>query len=820
MGIFSGKTKVYVGISNSRLYETEDIPNSIKDSTAGYIKDIGEGKNNDNYITDYNRLAIEDSVVMGIKKAFKFANKDTNNYVKYDSTEVAFINPETIEIELENKILSKARTIYPEAEINYYSYAYLDMAHIVKVALDKDYNWNSYNNTMEFDGLNGWLYSIDITLADIQEEPSLGNSFASGETATRIKDTSRPFKPFIYEENIEEKFLIKFMPKYTKSITNTKRVYKDKTLDEVTKEENESTVNSDDKPIDESSTVYKTNNINETVNVYDDPTDSNIEITETITELSELSYGSIKQKTRYFKDYINELPADLPVIDGESPTPELSPSLIDYIDKINNGEITPDSLEGNLVTLISLRIDSNTNKHIIVSDFSDTGLEGTIAEGIRELLYSKVISGFIPALHIKVDDEVLKPEDEEWRTNNIYAKRLSIKLNGLYEKITESMENDRDKVRHCYIQFGVNIESDNNLEIKYMYDYFSNELNGEAGSNAKAISLRTTSTRDVITWDSISKGVINKAITSEYVNETQNNNIALYKRISDTECEYIIVLDYGRKCTVSGSTFGGGKQGKASEDSFTLLPIDYYLMNTSIKGFKNKEHFIYRCMYIEFLTYVKVKSKWYQTGAFKALAVIVGAVIIYVTGGSGSYLSALLVSAATAYAIEVAIKVAIKAFGPKYGRYIAIAIGIIALGKGFNGAAAASAAGANVTKILSAFLMNAKTYLSIANQFLNQSTQALGIERQEEMEDKNRELQAFKEQTAVLLGSRVNDVSYQVNRNYISSYIVFGSIDDITEQFLDLNKIDTCIQYVHNCIDYLISIPTIDESVSGILGVK
>lgn len=820
MGIFSGKTKVYVGISNSRLYETEDIPNSIKDSTAGYIRDIGEGKNNDNYIADYNRLAIEDSVVMGIKKAFKFANKDTNNYVKYDSTEVAFINPETIESELEDKILSKARTIYPEAEINYYNYAYLDMAHIVKVALDKDYNWNSYNNTMQFDGLNGWLYSIDITLADIQEEPSLGNSFASGETATRDKDTSRPFKPFIYEENVEEKFLIKFMPKYTKSITNIKRVYRDKTLDEVTKEENESIINSDNKPIDESSTIYETNNINETVNVYDDPTDSNIEITETITEVSELSYGSIKQKTRYFKDYINELPADLPVIDGESPTPELSPSLIDYIDKINNGEITPDGLEGNLVTLISLRIDSNTNKHIIVSDFSDTGLEGTIAEGIRELLYSKVISGFIPALHIKVNDESLKPGDEEWKTNNIYAKRLSIKLNGLYEKITESMENDRDKVRHCYIQFGVNIESNNNLEIKYMYDYFSNELNGEASSNAKAISLRTTSTRDVITWDSISKGVINKAIISEYVNETQNNNIALYKRISDTECEYIIVLDYGRKCTVSGSTFGGGKQGKASEDSFTLLPIDYYLMNTSIKGFKNKEHFIYRCMYIEFLTYVKVKTKWYQTGAFKALAIIVGAVIIYVTGGSGSYLSALLVSAATAYAIEVAIKVAIKAFGPKYGRYIAIAIGIIALGKGFNGAAAASAAGANMTKILSAFLMNAKTYLSIANQFLNQSTQALGIERQEEMEDKNRELQAFKEQTAVLLGSRVNDVSYQVNRNYISSYIVFGSIDDITGQFLDLNKIDTCIQYVHNCIDYLISIPTIDESVSGILGVK
>lgn len=823
MGLFSGKTKTYVGISNSRMFETEDIPNSIKDSTAGYIKDIGENKNNGNYITDYNRLAMEGSIVMNIKKAFNFIKSDNDNYVRYDSNELNIINPETLENDLINKILYKARLIYPQAEINYYNYEYLDMAHIVKVALDKDYNWNSYDNTMKFNGLNGWLYSIDITLSEMQEEPSLGNSFVSGETATRVKDTSKPFKSFIYEENIRDKFLIKFMPKYTKSITNTKKVYKDKTLDEVTLEEESSITNSDDKPIEESSTIYETNIMNETVNTYDDPNDSNIEITETITGILELSYGNIKQKTRYLEDYINYLPEDLPVIDGESPTPELTPSLVEYINRVNNGEIEPDSLNGNLIVLISLKIDSETNKHFIVSDYSDTGIEGEIAVGIKELIYSSSISDFMPAIHIKVNDEALKKEDDEWRMNNLYAKRLGIKLNGLYGKITESMKNDRDKIRHAYIQFGVNIASENRLEMKYVCDFFADQLAGESSSSAKSLILKTTSTTDKISWDSVSITTVDKVITTDYVNESNvsngstfsRTNIVIYKRISSTQCLFLYVPNYKRECNVTNS-----KKGTTSEDSFTLLPLNYSIMKDSIKGFINKEHFLYRCIYIEFLTYVKVKQKWYQTGAFKALAIIVGAVIIYATGGAGSYLSALLVSAVTTIAIDIAIKIAIDVFGPKYGRYIAIALTIIALGKGFNGASAASAAGANMTKILSAFLMNAKTYISVANQFLNQSTQALGVERQEEMDDKNRELQAFKEQTAVLLGSRVNDVSYQVNRNYISSYITFGSIDDITNQFLDLNKIDTCIQYIHNYVEYLISTPTIDESVSAILGIK
>lgn len=820
MGILSGKTKTYRGLSNSRLYATEDIPNSIKDSTAGYIKDIGEDNNNGNYIADYNRLAIESSIVMNIKNAYRFANKDTNNYVNYDSSEISLINPEIINAELAIKILAKARTYYPDASINYYNYSYLDMAHIVKVALDKDYEWNSYNNSMKFNGLNGWLYSIDISLSEIQEEPSFGNSFASGETATRVKDTNRPFRPFIYEGITEDKFLIKFMPKYSKTLTKTKKVYRDKTLDEVISEEEETITNTDDKPTEESSTKYQTNNTNKSISVYDDPTDSNIEITETITDISELSYGTIKQKTRYFKDYINELPTDLPEIDGESPTPELSQPLIDYINSIKNGEITPDSLEGNLVVFLSLRIDANTNKHFNISDFSDTGIEKSIGDSIRELFDSKIISGYIPAVHIKLNDEVIKKEDKEWRVNNLYAKKLGIKLNGLYEKITESMENDKDKIRHAYIQFGVNVESKNESEIRYVYNYFLRELSGTDKTSSKSLVLRTSSTRDTISWDSVTRMVVDKVMVSDYSNESEYGNIVLYKRISDTQCELLIILNYERRCTVSGSVFGGGKQSKTAKDSFILLPLDYYLMNETIKGFKNKENFIYRCMYIEFLTYVKVKQKWYQTSIFKVITIIVGAAIVFFTGGAGSYLSALLISAVTSYAIELAIKVAIKVYGPKYGKYIAIILTVLALGKGANGASAATAAGANITKILSAFAMNASLLMSVANQFLTQSTQALGAERQEELEEKNRELKDLKEQTEALLGSRINDTTYDVNRNYISSYITFGSIEDITNQFLDLNKIDTTIQYIHNCIEYLISVPTLDDSVSGILGVQ
>lgn len=831
MGIFSSKKKTYVGISNSRLYEGKEIPNSIKDSTAGYIRDIGNGLNGDNYIADYNNLSMDSSIVSNIKRATNFVNnKDTHNYNKFDATQKSIKEPDNLEDNIRNLLLTVLPNYYENPIINYVEYNYLDISHIVKVILDIEYGWNSFNNTMFYNGLTGWLYSVDIHLKEVQQEPRLGNSFASGETATRDKDTSRPYRPFIYEQDglpsKRNKFVFKFMPSYIKTYRNITKEYRDKTLETIVNTETEILYVNDNKPIEETSTVYKTSNILISETIYDDPSDENIEIKETIEDFTELSYGTLKQKTLYLENYLDTLPDDLPVIDGESTEPT-SQAVKDYIASVEDN-FNEDTVNFNdLILSVSVTVNDNENKHFSFGnkDIQGTGIEGDMARGINSLIGITNLTGYVPDIHLKQNNKVSTKEDSDWRINNLYAKKLSIKLKGLYEELTESMENDEDKIRHAYITFGVNVHSNILEDLKYLYQFFNDELQDKTSIDTKEIVLTTRTTSEAIKWDSINKSIVDEALLEDFVNLSYGSNIILLKKISPTQHERIVISNYKRYCRVTGGNQVGalsdlfdGKWGETADDSTTLLPFNMNTFNKVFKGFIEKERFIYRCMYVEFLTYVVVKVKWYQRGVFKLVAIALGAAIIYFTGGAGSYWSALLVSAATSIAIDFAIRLTVRLFGAKWGRVIGIGLAIIGMGKGVGGALAAT--GQTMVKVLGAFLSNAQLFISLANGFLNQSLQTIGIERQEEMDEKNRELVRLKEMAEGLLGSRVNDREYQVDRNYMSSYIYLGTMEAYLDSILDLNKIDTCIDYIHNCTEYLISLPTLDESTRSILGLN
>ena len=831
MGIFSSKKKTYVGISNSRLYEGKEIPNSIKDSTAGYIRDIGDGSNGDNYIADYNNLSMESSIVTNIKRATNYINKrDQYNYNKFDATQKSIKEPDNLEDNIRNLLSTNLPKYFKNPIINYIEYNYLDISHIVKVILDIEYGWNSFNNIMFYNGLTGWLYSVDIHLKEVQQEPRLGDSFASGETATRDKDTSRPFRPFIYEQDglpsKRNKFVFKFMPKYIKSYRNVNKEYRDKTLDTIVNTDSKVIDVIDNKPIEESSTIYETSDVLISEIIYDDPTDANIEIKETIKDFTELSYGTLKQKTLYLENFLGTIPDELPVIDGESTEPT-SQAVKDYIASVEDN-FNEDTVNFNdLIVSVSVTVNGNENKHFSFGnkDTQGTGIEGDIARGINTLIGITNLTGYVPDIHLKQNNRVSSKSDSDWRTNNLYAKKLSIKLKGLYEKLTESMENDEDKIRHAYITFGVNVHSNILEDLKYLYQFFNDELQDKTSIDTKEIVLTTRTTSESIKWDSINKTIVNEALLEDYVNLSYGSNIILLKKISPTQHERLVISKYKRQCRVTGGNQVGvlsnlfdGRWGETAKDSTTLLPFNINTFNKVFKGFIEKERFINRCMYVEFLTYVVVKVKWYQRGAFKIVTIALGAAIVYFTGGAGSYWAALLVSAVTSVAIDLAIKISVKAFGAKWGRAIGIALAIIGMGKGMGGALAAT--GQSMVKVLGAFLANAQLYISLANGFLNQSLQTIGIERQEEMDEKNRELVRLKEMAEGLLGSRVNDKEYQVDRNYMSSYIYLGTMEAYLDSILDLNKIDTCIDYIHNCTEYLISLPTLDESASSILGLN
>lgn len=807
MGLFSGKKKTYVGISNSRLYETKDIPNSLKDSTAGYISDLVNGDTRGNSLSHYNNMSIESSIVPNIRRAYKYVNKrDGENHIKFEASELTVLTQQILDTHIKDIILNKARLHYPLAEINYVEYDYLDLSHVVKTILDNDYSWNSYNNTMVLYGLNGWLENITLYLTKEQEGDRFGDSFVSGQTALRDKDLSRPFRP-INLMAYKDYFTLRFMPSYEKTVETVIISYRNKTTDEVTDGGTTNTAIVDNQPSGEYSVEYSRIKTDDVITKYDKPSDNNIEVTKTTYSSKVLSYGEYKNKLIYFEDYIDMLPSDLPVINGPSATPDINNDLQVYINSVENGSVNIES--SNIEVYVSLKTDSETNKHFIFKDTDTVGLAGDIASALKALVETKEIDGYMPDIHLKIKGKEIEKGDEDWRINYTYSKRLGIKLKGMFSKIAEQMENDIDKVRHAYITFGVDINSQNQLDMSYLFGFFNEQLDGLDTLGNRKLMFKTNSTNEEITWDSVTKTILTEELVNDFESSTENNDLHIKKRLSNNQCEYIVVQNYQRKCEVAP-----GKWGDISGESYKLVPLNIHVMKENIKGFKNKENFIYRCMYIEFLTYVEVKVKWYQTTIFKIIVILISAAITFFTGGAGSYWSALLVSAVTSVAIDYAIKISIKLFGAQTAKYIAYALILVGMGKGIGAAMSAS------TKVLSAFLMNASLLISIGNGFLNQSMQTIGIERKEEMDEKNRELKRFKEQTERLLGSRVREEEFQINRNYISSFIMLGSIEEIMYGILDFNKIDTCINYIHNYTEYMISLPTLDESANSILGIN
>lgn len=816
MGIFSGKTKHYTSVTNSPLYDKSTRPNTIKDITAGYIKDDADGLTGDNYKSDYMKLGIQQSIVRGIKKADSYLDKrDVDNVLTNESiiTEMD-LNDEEIRVAIDIAV----KRHYPYAEINYLNYEDLDFTHIVRMVLQDEHSWETTSNMLNIDGYDAWLEDVAIRINQEHGSVVNGYSFSSGVTPTREEDLTRPFdinylSPSLQYINtimpirVPQVFVIRYIPYYKTIETVVSKVFYDATTDEELRREEISNTSETTKPENDGHTIYNEESITEESSIYENPDNPEELIKELKTVTTIESYGDTKIKTYNFADYTSITPNEVEVINGDIKEAMITATR-EWIAKLLSGQLrTNYDMYEDITILLSLVLNNGSRIFFFITskDVDDEGIKGDIIRELNKSVLNRQIDGFLPNIPLKHSGQVRNEKSSYWSLYKRYAKRLGIKLNGFYDIIRGENGEDEDKIRHAYIKYGVDLYANDSPSIIYLFNFFLYHY--DKNRKNSSIRIRNKLYEEKCGWDGISYGIVNKSITEDYA----RIGSTYYKKINDTQCEYVTVNGYFRDCNVVD-----GRWGSKSDDSSLLVPLNTNIINDSLSLFKYKEELIHRATYVEFLTYVKVKQKWYQTGIFKAVIVVVGAAISFVLGGSdGGFFYHLAVGVATSIAIDVAVRVAIKILGPKWGKIIAIALSIASMGKGIQSGMAAMSAG--IAKALSAFVMNAKLLAEISTKFLNASYQTIGIERQEEMEEKSRELERLEKMKENLLGSRVDEDRFSGQANYISSYIHFGPIETLIDEMLDLNKIDSCIQYVYNCTEYMISLPTLEESVEAIL---
>ena len=825
MGLFSSKTKHYTSVTNSALYDKSTRPNTVKDVTAGYIKDDADGLTGDNYKSDYMKLGIEQSIVRGIKRADRYLNKRDVDNVLINEAIISEMDLNEEEIRAAVDIAIKRH--YPYAEINYLNYEKTDFTHIVRMVLQDEHSWETTSNMLNIDGYDAWLEDVAIRVNEEHDDIVEGYSFSSGVTATREEDLTRPFNisylrplPEYIDTprpiRVPQVFVIRYIPYYKTIETVITKVFYGTTSEEVEgevveeevelrREEISNTIETT-KPDNDSHTVYSEESITEELSSYENPDNPEEIIKETKTVTTKESYGDTRLKTYNFKDYIGITPNEVETINGKSDSP-MDSNTLDWIRKLMEGTQSSYDMYEDITILLSLVLNNGSRLYFFITskDEDDEGIKGDIIRELNKSALNRQIDGFLPSIPLKHNGQVRDDKSSYWSLYKRYAKRMYIKINGFYDTIRGENAADEDKIRHAYLKYGVDFYANDLPSITYLFNFFLTHY--DKNRESSSIRIRNKLYEEKCGWSSIKYGIVDKSIINDY--ERIDNTY--YKKINDTQCEYVTVHGYFRDCLVID-----GRWGSKSDDSSLLVPLNINVLNDSLTIFKYKEELIHRATYVEFLTYVKVKQKWYQRGIFKAIIIIGGALISYALGGSdGGFFYHLAVGVATSYAIDVAIKLTIKVLGAKWGKVIAIALSIASMGKGMQAGMAAMSAG--ITKALSAFVMNAKLLAEISTKFLNSSYQTIGIERQKEMEEKSRELKRLEGMKETLLGSRVDEDRFSGQANYVSSFIHFGPIETLIDEMLDLNKIDSCIQYVYNCTEYMISLPTLEESVEAIL---
>ena len=441
-----------------------------------------------------------------------------------------------------------------------------------------------------------------------------------------------------------------------------------------------------------------------------------------------------------------------------------------------------------------------------------------------------------------------------------YSKKLGIDYDDFIPELYEGMMEEsgdksksRDnwsKVRSVCVVFGIDINTSDNFLYEYLFEFFKvhcPKTEGEETNPAKSIVIQDSWSTDEYRWEGSTRKVITKNILKEgevfkedtfYDKKKELKGISIQgrsnipfswittitKQISPTECEVIEIINYKRhvkivdeKWVVSGSK----EYGEAS----LLVPISPSLLLRTYRSFKDKEAAIYKSIYVEFLSYVKVKEKWYQTKIFKFIIFAIGVAITFffppaflataALSTAASVAVSVIVSTAISMAVSYGIKLIVKAFGLENSKLAAIVLAVVAIAFG-----AYSAIG-NLASLMKSFMLffNKITVYMIqaANGLLNEVTVLIGVEMEEEAKSNKQKLKDLETHADNMFGYLVDDSGdFGSNRNYISPLIKIGmSIDQIMSEATNYNKMSDVIDYNHNYADYILALPTLEETIQS-----
>jgi len=285
------------------------------------------------------------------------------------------------------------------------------------------------------------------------------------------------------------------------------------------------------------------------------------------------------------------------------------------------------------------------------------------------------------------------------------AKRLLRKLGLNYEDILAGVDANPDigKIDHAYIIIGLKLNSTTQAALNYLFEYFSylasvstvtEEIDGEwvPGTTYGVSSLppinqleiKCTSYRALLAYRYITRNVVTGSIgkigtvtqtinVMEQSTYTQpygsyivrdNSELILRKQVSATE--YVELLIKGpHHINYVYHAYGIDTNlrilANNEDDNNFIIPLNRYIF-TEVLSKKEQIAVMYSALNITFNSYDVIKLKWYQTGFFQFVMIVITIVLTAYGFGyiANSVRGMTLAAAAATIATELAIGVAIS----------------------------------------------------------------------------------------------------------------------------------------------------------------
>lgn len=463
----------------------------------------------------------------------------------------------------------------------------------------------------------------------------------------------------------------------------------------------------------------------------------------------------------------------------------------------------------------------------------------------------QIFGEFFPYLYFRHEKKPIAEDKESvaYKSAKKMSRILGMDYNQIHEAIHENP--DIEDVQQAVMMFAVPMGTDDPLEIRYLYDfmrkmYFTQQNQYQIPSASALLSVLSdvnSATRNgIVIKDSLFElalrhdGIFKKMVfgnigdvgttTRTYSVEQRKYSVSIgdgsgqlnemidnipvhtFKRqTSSAMYEEIQVwnMKTAFKVFEQYETIGD------EEDEIFLVPID----RSITKGYslRDKELLYAKGMHYVFNSRVVVKLKWYQTGLFKAILVIVAVVLAIWTGGASLQALAAGLAAGGAAAtiaimailkkilIGIALSYAFKIFVKAVGLEAAFLVAIIAA---LAGAYQFVAQGANA----------GAPWVQEMLQLANGLTNAIGSVTQDMMGDLLGDYNNFLAEAEKGMDLLKDKQSLLDQDTWLSPFVVFGeSPDDFFNRTVHSGNIGTqTIEAVTNYVQVALTLPKLAET--------